>query len=634
MYKCFINKRIWILLLTGSFIGSAFGQQISPSVRITHGAVNGVFVERNGKTLTVYGDPNDETKKAEMVLFTHFRRDVIWAGRKLVLNGSHAVVPAAQKPYFTNGDSIWTDIARKQFHEHTNRTTKIAATPMEVHSFVKEGDILKWQDLEIKVLHTTGYTRGSVSYITDIDDRKFAFVGDLIYSDGKIFDLYSFQDSLRGGIDGNHGYAARLGNLIKSLQLIAAQKPDVLVPSRGPVINDPDAAIEKLIERIRLLYQNYLSITAQRWNHTDRMITLSNHVLGEPACVDWMPFASVIRNDTPGWYKHLSCGNIVIAEDSSAFLIDCGTRKDFEDVEKLRKSGRIKSVDGIFVTHYHYDHTDFVDAGAKEFGCPVYATKELKDILERPGSYHMPSLTGNPIPNLTVMQEGQKMSWKNFELTFFYFPGQTLYHDGLLMENKNGEAIFFTGDSFTPAGIDDYCFQNRNVLHEGTGYLYCLDVLKKLPPHVLLSNQHIKQLFIFSRAQLDHMTTVLQKRNAIIKDLIPWDDVNYGADDQWIWVYPFGQKVKPGQTVTCTVKIFNYSDARKTFTINPTAPDGFRVESGIAPLVIEPRTEATRTFSVKIPKKASPGVSLLLVDVKFDNWDLREWTEGFIEIDK
>ena len=102
------------------------------------------------------------------------------------------------------------------------------------------------------------------------------------------------------------------------------------------------------------------------------------------------------------------------------------------------------------------------------------------------------------------------MPWKNFELTFFYFPGQTLYHDGLLMENKNGEAIFFTGDSFTPAGIDDYCFQNRNMLHEGTGYLYCLDVLKKFPTHVLLSNQHIKPLFTFSRQQLDHMTTVLQ----------------------------------------------------------------------------------------------------------------------------
>ena len=81
---------------------------------------------------------------------------------------------------------------------------------------------------------------------------------------GKLFDLYSFQDSLRDGIDGNHGYAARLGHLVKSLQFIAAENPDIIVPARGPIITNPDQAIEKLIKRIQTLYQNYLSITAQR----------------------------------------------------------------------------------------------------------------------------------------------------------------------------------------------------------------------------------------------------------------------------------------------------------------------------------------------------------------------------------
>jgi glyoxylase-like metal-dependent hydrolase (beta-lactamase superfamily II) len=628
----FNHKLVCIVLLTVFLIPYSYSQRISPSVRISHGAVNGVFIERNGKTLVIYGDPKGEIKKAEKILFTHFRRDVIWAGRNLVQKGTLAIIPSAQKVYFTKGDSIWTEIARRQFREHTNRTTKIGMIPLEVHNFVQGGDILKWQDINIKVLNTTGYTRGSVTYIADIDNKRFAFVGDLLYGDGKIFDLYSFQDSLRGGIDGNHGYAARLGHLIKSLQLIAEEKPDLLIPARGPVIDDPDAAIQKLIHRIRLLYLNYLSITAQRWNHTDRMINLSNHVLGEPACVDWMPFSSVIRNNTPAWYKHLNCGKLIVAEDSSGFLIDCGTKNDLDAVLKLKQSGRIKSIDGIFVTHYHYDHTDFVNTAVQEFGCPVYATKELKDILERPGAYHMPSLTANPIPNLTIMQEKQQLPWKNFILTFFYFPGQTLYHDGLLMENSNGEAIFFTGDSFTPAGIDDYCFQNRNILHEGTGYLYCLDVLKSLPTHVLLSNQHIKPLFTFSHPQLDHMTSVLQKRNDVIKDMIPWGDINYATDDQWIWVYPYGQKAKAGETLTCTVKVFNYSDEPKTYSINPTVSDIFRVDSRIAPLLIKPRSEGTLTFKVKISKKAAPGVSLFLVDVKFDDWDLREWSESFIEI--
>ena len=75
------------------------------------------------------------------------------------------------------------------------------------------------------------------------------------------------------------------------------------------------------------------------------------------------------------------------------------------------------------------------------------------------------------------------------------------------------------------------------------------------------------------------MTTVLRERNAIIKDLLPWDDVNYGTDDQWTWIFPYGQKVKAGQTVACTVKIFNYSDVVKTFTVKPNVPSGFKVDA-------------------------------------------------------
>ena len=234
MHSYCSNKPIWIFLLSVFFLQSSYSQKISQSVRISYGAINGVFIEKNGKTLVVYGDPKDELKKAEMVLFTHFRRDVIWAGRNLVQKGSLAVVPSGEKSYFTRGDSIWTRFTLTRFHDYYCQTTKIGILPLKVHRFVQGGEILKWQDIDIKVLNTPGYTRGSVSYIADIDSKRFAFVGDLIYGDGKIFDLYSFQDSLQG-IRGYHGFAARLWQLISSLKLIAEQKPDFLIPSRDPL---------------------------------------------------------------------------------------------------------------------------------------------------------------------------------------------------------------------------------------------------------------------------------------------------------------------------------------------------------------------------------------------------------------
>lgn len=609
-------------------------QQVSESVYVTPGAINSTRILRNGRTLVVYGDPDNKHKNAKMVLFTDLRRDVVWAGRRLVENGAIAVAPLAQKSYFNTPDSVWSVLARTHFHEHTNRSTKVSATPVRIDRYVGQGTSIAWEDITFDVLDTPGYTRGAVSYFANIDNRRYAFTGDLLYGDGKVFDLYSFQDSLKGGIDGNHGYAARLGHLIRSLRLIKDQKPDIIVPSRGPVISNPSEAIETLIQRIHTLYSNYLSITAQRWNHTDRMITLSNHVLGAPCAVDWMPFSQVIENNPPAWYRHLNCGNIVFAGDSSAFLIDCGTKKDLENIIQLKQSGRIRNVDGIFITHYHYDHTDFVNQAVKEFGCPVYVTKELKDILENPGAYRMPSLTQDPIRNLTIVEEGQKLSWKEFKLTFSYFPGQTLYHDAMLMEKSNGEAIFFTGDSFTPAGIDDYCFQNRNFPEREAGYLYCLDVLKRLPDNVLLSNQHIKPLFRFSGEQLDHMTGVLADRNKIVEQITPWEDAGYATDDQWARIYPYTQKVSAGETVVFKVNIFNHSNQRKTFRLTPKTQKGFRVIPRVRSVTVDPQTESQQVFNVTVPEQATTGISLLLVDVKFDGWDLREWTEAIIEFQK
>src|SRR5258706_3178787 len=468
MNRCCSHKPIWIFLLSICFIPHSYSQKIGQRVRISSGAVNGAFIDSKRKTLVVYGDPNEEISKAEMVLFTDFRRDVVWAGRDLVKKGALAVAPAAQKAYFTRGDSIWSQFALTQFHERSNHTTKVGILPLRVHRFVRGGDIVRWQGIDFRVLDTPGYTCGSVTYIADIDNKRFAFSGKLIYGDGKIFDLYRFQDSLRG-IDGNHGYAARLGQLVSSLQLIAGQKPDFLIPSRGPVINNPDSAIPTLIHRIHSLYQNYLSITAQRWNHTDRMITLTNHVLGPSAPVDWMPFSSVIEKNPPSWYRHINSSNLVVAGDSSAFLIDCGSKKVIEELVRLKQSGRLKRAEGIFIINYDDDNTDFENDAVKEFGCPVYVTKELKEVLGNPAAFHIACLTTDPIPNLTIMLDGQKMSWKEFTLTFRYFPGQTLYHDALLFQKTDGESIFFIGDSFSPAGVDDYCFQNRNFLQPETG---------------------------------------------------------------------------------------------------------------------------------------------------------------------
>jgi glyoxylase-like metal-dependent hydrolase (beta-lactamase superfamily II) len=631
MKKYLLRSSLCLVLTVFLLPGCGHEIRITRHLVFLPGQVNGTMVVKDGKRLYVYGDPGNSPGMADLVLFTDFRRDAMWAGRKPVVLGASSVAPQNEKQYFESPDSLWRDYNISRYHDYNCQTTKFPFTRMPAGRYVRGGDKIVWNNFTFNVFDTPGYTRGAVTYVAEIDGKRVAFTGNLIYGDGKIYDLYSFQDSF-GEIGGYHGYAARLVSLISSLELVRAQKPDIIIPVRGPAIYDPEAAIDRLIGRVRRLYSNYLSISAYRWYFPERINRLADSIEGPSGKVDWMPYATTIRQDVPSWYVHVSNSNVVMAEDGSGFLIDCGTKDAYEGILEMRNSGRLKKLEGVFITHYHDDHTDLINDIVREFGCPVYATRELQDILEHPSAYHLPCLTASPVDNLTVVEDGSQMSWKDFKLTFRFFPGQTIYHDAVLFEKNNGEAIFFTGDSFTPSGVDDYCLLNRNLMHPGTGYFYCISLLRNLPGTVLLSNQHVEPLFSFSRSQLDNMEKILRERSDILRDLLPFDDINYGIDEQWARIYPYGQKVSRGDRFGITVKIYNHSPITRKFFIKPVEKEGFVFEPVSASVEIGPGAERDQVFRVDLSGSLKPGVSVIGTGISTTDFELHEWSESIVEI--
>ena len=119
-----------------------------------------------------------------------------------------------------------------------------------------------------------------------------------------------------------------------------------------------------------------------------------------------------------------------------------------------------------------------------------------------------------------------------------------------------------------------------------------------------------------------------------MKEVLPFDDINYGIDEQWAAIYPYTQEARPGGSVDLSVRIFNHSAVARTFTLEPDKASGFDVEPAGAALVIQPQSEGRQNFKVKIPENVSSGLSLFFVSVKFDGWDLHEWCESMIGISK
>lgn len=624
--------RLTLLSLTFCLLttGTPAAESITKTCSFESGPINGVLLERDGHQLAIYGWTAN-TKNVEQVLIPHGRRDLIWKARPLAKSGASVIAPARERFFLEKPTDFWKAFVKTRFHDYAQQSTKIASTPLPVKQWVKDGESIQWRGLTFRVIETPGFTRGSVSYLTTIDDKKIAFTGDLIYGDGKILDLYSFQDAIpEAQIRGYHGYGSRLAGLVDSLKKIAAEKPDLIVPARGPVIKNPQQAIRKLTTRVQAVYRNYLSTNALHWYFKkDRMEKCGERVLGKGAKIELMPYST--HEKTPNWVFEHSTSRVIISESGSAFLLDCGYQRVIDAVKDLIAKNVIKKVEGLFVTHFHDDHTDMVQKAAETFNCPVYATKEYADVLERPGAYHLPALTANPIRKITVVKDGHQMKWHEFTLTFHFFPGQTYYHGALFAKKKGDKPIFFIGDAFAPSGFDDYCVLNRNLVHETTGYLLCLKKLRDVKEPFWLVNEHIRYVFAYSEKEMDYLQKRYRERIRLLSELFPWDDPNYGIDEQWAVFYPHGVTVSQGKTLKLEVRLTNHSPVERTFYVTPHAPDGLELNGGEVSIKLAPGKSGTVSIPARATGKA--GHRLITADVRSEGMDFRDWLEALITIE-
>lgn len=612
-------------------VGPLTAAELSRGVTFISGAVNGVIVERDGAKLAVYGDPRETPEIVERVLFTHHRRDVTWAGRPCVAAGARAVAPKAEEAFFSQPEKFWKAFRIKRFHDYEQQSTKIHSAPLAVERFVKGGDTIDWRGLSIQVLDTPGFTRGSVSYLVDLDGKKVAFTGDLIHGDGKIFDLYSFQDAVpEAGIGGYHGYASRFAALITSLEKVAAEKPDLLVPVRGPVIDTPQKSISTLIRRVRAVYRNYLSTNALSWYMEDSTMKCAGRILEPGTKVDPLPRAK--HKARPSWLLQFATTSVLLSETKNALIFDCGYDGVIDSVKALQKAGTIKAVEGIIATHHHDDHTDKIQAAVEAFGCPTYSVPVLEDVLENPRRYRIPCMTSNPIKDVRVLGEGEVLTWHEYRLTFHFFPGQTYYHGATLLEKNGAPPLYFIGDSFSPAGVDDYCVLNRNLLHEDAGFPLCLRKLRAAPENTWLVNQHIAEIFRFENTQIDLLDRRLRERMALLRELFPWDDLNYGIDERWVEFYPYGVEARPGSTLVLRLRFVNHSPGARSFRFLPRPDAPIKLVNHARSVTVNSRQEKSTPIRFKIPKETKPGLYLVTTDVESEGMAFREWAEAMITV--
>jgi len=291
----------------------------------------------------------------------------------------------------------------------------------------------------------------------------------------------------------------------------------------------------------------------------------------------------------------------------------------------------IQRVEALWVTHYHFDHTDGIPLFQQEFDVPCITDRRLADVLTNPRAWRLPCLAPEAVRVDRPLEDGQSWEWHEFKLTSYFFPGQTLYHAALLAEGE-GLRMLFVGDSHTMSGIDDYCAQNRNFLGRDVGFQYCVSLVEKLQPtHIF--NCHVNPAFTFTDEEIRFMRQTLDERERRFGALVPWEHANYGLDESWVRCFPYTQQARAGQRVTVDVVFTNHAATAQGSAcraILPSVWGGAATDWQGAELPAKREQGVPLTF--EIPDNATAGRYVVPIDVKHGPHDLPQFTEAVVDV--
>jgi glyoxylase-like metal-dependent hydrolase (beta-lactamase superfamily II) len=609
-------------------------EKISDHSGIYRDVVNVGFLQSNGRSLLIDSGEGSildypDFLPIESVLYTHYHRDQCSGAKRLKTRGIKVNVPAAEDEFFRNVTEFWVTSDKLIDHRYDFRPEMMVLR----ESVVPDGELYPgkkfiWQGYSIEVVATPGHTDGSLSYVVEADGKKLAFIGDLMCGAGQLWEFYSLQKKFPGMAGDYWGFGGAVKEVLSSLETVLSFTPSILVPSHGRVIPDPEGAVSLFKERITGVMRNYFTLSA--WPLYQRQ---GIKVFKEDAPLEMR--ASMLDplspTSLPSWlHRSVETSSYIVANDKSIFLFDCGFPPIVEALGKMVGSGEISGVDGIWISHYHDDHLASVNDVRRKYGSKVFVQRELQDILQNPRAYNLPCIFPESIHVDHSLSEREVIHWKGYKMTGFYFPGQTLHHDGLLIEHQ-GTKVFMTGDSFANWGIDDYCSYNRNFVgRDGatTGYVRCLKLLQELQPDVLCA-AHWGAVPV-SPAWVQQTLDLLIERNKLLATLIAWEDPNFGLDPNWISAYPYRQSCFPGAEITLEARIYNHSDEERVARISLVVPEGWSAAS-TGEIRISAHTEGKVRLTAISARNSPVSRQVLGLDTWFGDLHLGELAEGIVD---
>src|SRR5581483_7870707 len=290
--------------LDSAMVVGARSTVIAPDVSCFRDTCN-VYVLRSGREAVLIdfgsGDVLDHLDELGVdrvtdVLVTHHHRDQVQGLDRAAAAGIRVWVPPVEVDFFAGADERWQK--RQIGNDYDVREDRFALLhSVPVAGTVDEYRRRRYGAFEVYALPTPGHTLGSVTYLVESGGRRLAFCGDLVHGDGKVWSLAATQWTYSGV----EGWAAT----IISCSVLSAERPDLLLPSHGDAIEDPDGSLAAVAARMQQLIDLRLE---KGWDIGERIARPYSTVLPH-----------LLRNRTM-----FSNSYVLLSESGAALLIDFG----------------------------------------------------------------------------------------------------------------------------------------------------------------------------------------------------------------------------------------------------------------------------------------------------------------------
>ena len=565
------------------------------------------------------GDVLDHLKeiginKIEWVLFTHHHREQTQGYPRLKNTGAKVAVPEVEKALFETPLNFrkMAPALSDAFTVHGASYVRPGITPIKADKTFAKMDDFTWQGIELWCIETAGNSPGSLSYITKKEGEWIAFTGDVMLQGSK---LHTWFDT-----EWDYGFSKGIYALYNSLGQLEGYPLKKMLPSHGPIIENPLPQLQALRNTLREFNKLYL----RGWE-VSTFAGADQDRVSQPTTVPhvWQVTKHLFKFRGPEFWPNF---HMILADNGHALIVDCGLfKKEFLDksIALMKERLGLKQIDVVLVTHMHGDHCLEAPHLRDMHGAKIWTMNRVVAPVSRPLHFDycaQVNTYGKGIDSIAfdkVFQEGDTFTWEGFKLTVDWMPGQTefaLCLHGII----DGKKVAFTGDNIfgsssdpSQNGHEAVVARNSCILEEG--YIYAAKYLKKLQPDLLLGGH--SWAMAEPAKLIDRYLEDALKLKEYFEKLSFEKDYRWMYDPYWVRMEPYRVVLGKNNTAEARLLMRNFDAVPISMKVEIVLPEGFKAEPAIISTMVAGESTTSIPIQISCTKETVKGLHLAALDI-------------------